>query len=157
MAKAQINDRFYYGEEDGKLCYCLPDTRITAEEGSDIWTDSSGAENKEEYKICVKDGDTLYVAMDFLKKYSNFSYEPFTGPNHVRIYTEWGEQQVAQVTKDTNLRVTGGVKSAVITEVPSGSRVIILDKMETWCKVETEQAMIGYIENRRTDRQDEIR
>ena len=149
MAKTQINDRFYYGEEDGKLCYCLPDTRITAEEGSDIWTDSSGAENKEEYKICVKDGDTLYVAMDFLKKYSNFSYEPFTGPNHVRIYTEWGEQQVAQVTKDTNLRVTGGVKSAVITEVPSGSRVIILDKMETWCKVETEQAMIGYIENRK--------
>ena len=123
--------------------------RITAQEGSDVWTDSSGAENKEACQICVKDGDTLYIAVDFLKKYSNFSFEEYTGPNRVRIYTEWGERQEATVTRDTNLRVTGGVKSAVVTEVPSGSRVIILDKMETWCKVETEDGMIGYIENRR--------
>lgn len=149
MVKSEINDRFYFSEEDGMLCYCLPDTRITAQEGSDVWTDSSGAENKEACQICVKDGDTLYIAVDFLKKYSNFSFEEYTGPNRVRIYTEWGERQEATVTRDTNLRVTGGVKSAVVTEVPSGSRVIILDKMETWCKVETEDGMIGYIENRR--------
>ena len=149
MVRNEINDRFYYSEEDGMLCYCLPDTRITAQEGSDVWTDSSGAENKEAYQICVKDGDTLFIAVDFLKKYSNFSFEEFTGPNRARIYTEWGERQEATVTKDTNLRVTGGVKSAVVTEVPSGSRVIILDKMETWCKIETEDGMIGYIENRR--------
>lgn len=149
MVKSEINDRFYFSEEDGMLCYCLPDTRITALEGSDVWTDSSGAENKEVCQICVKDGDTLYIAVDFLKKYSNFSFEEYTGPNRVRIYTEWGERQEATVTRDTNLRVTGGVKSAVVTEVPSGSRVIILDKMETWCKVETDDGMIGYIENRR--------
>ena len=149
MVKSEINDRFYFSEEDGMLCYCLPDTRITAQEGSDVWTDSSGAENKEACQICVKDGDTLYIAVDFLKKYSNFSFEEYTGPNRVRMYTEWGERQEATVTRDTNLRVTGGVKSAVVTEVPSGSRVIILDKMETWCKVETEDGMIGYIENRR--------
>ena len=144
-----INDRFYYGFEDGKLFYCLPDTRIAAQAGSDVWTDSSGAENKESYQICVQDGEKVYIAMDFLKKYSNFSYEAFTQPNRVRIYTEWGEREEATVTKDTNLRVTGGVKSAVVTEVPSGSRVIILDKMDTWCKVETAEAMIGYIENRK--------
>ena len=131
------------------LCYCLPDTRISVLAGSDVWTDSSGAENKEPYLICVEDGDSIYIALDFLKKYGNFSYEVFTGPNRIRMYNEWGEQQVAQVTKDTSLRVTGGVKSEVVTDVPSGSRVIILDKMETWCKVETEDAMIGYIENRR--------
>ena len=30
-----VNDRFYYSEEDMTLNYCLPDTRITAKEGSD--------------------------------------------------------------------------------------------------------------------------
>ena len=149
MVMSEINNRFYYSDGDGMLCYCLPDTRISAQEGSDVWTDSSGAEHKEAYQICVKDGETLYIAVDFLKKYSNFSFEEFTGPNRVRIYTEWGEREEATVTKDTNLRVTGGVKSAVVTEVPAESRVIILDRMETWCKVETEEAMIGYIENRR--------
>ena len=149
IVRSEISDRFYYSAGDGMLCYCLPDTRISVLAGSDVWTDSSGAENKEPYLICVEDGDSIYIALDFLKKYGNFSYEVFTGPNRIRMYNEWGEQQVAQVTKDTSLRVTGGVKSEVVTDVPSGSRVIILDKMETWCKVETEDAMIGYIENRR--------
>lgn len=147
--KKEINDRFYYSAEDEELCYCLPDTRIIAKAGSDVYTDSSGAEHKEAYQICAADGETVYVAMDFLLKYSNFSYEAFTGPNRIRLYTSWGERQEARVTKDTRLRVTGGIKSAVVTEVPAGSRVIILDKMETWCKVETEEAMIGYIENRK--------
>ena len=149
IVRSEISDRFYYSAGDGMLCYCLPDTRISVLAGSDVWTDSSGAENREPYLICVEDGDSIYIALDFLKKYGNFSYEVFTGPNRIRMYNEWGEQQVAQVTKDTSLRVTGGVKSEVVTDVPSGSRVIILDKMETWCKVETEDAMIGYIENRR--------
>ena len=148
-AKAEINDRFYYSPEDEMLCYCLPDTRITAKAGSDVYTDSSGAEHKEAYQICVADGDTVYVAMDFLLKYSNFSYEAFAGPNRIRLYTSWGERQEAKVTRDTKLRVTGGIKSAVVTDVPTGSKVIILDKMDTWCKVETEDAMIGYIENRK--------
>ena len=53
MVRNEINDRFYYSEEDGMLCYCLPDPRITAQEGSDVWTDSSGAENKEACQMWI--------------------------------------------------------------------------------------------------------
>ena len=56
-----INDRFYYSEEDMTLNYCLPDTRITAKEGSDVRTDSSGKETKENYVICVQNGEIVYV------------------------------------------------------------------------------------------------
>ena len=124
-----INDRFYYSEEDGELSYCLPETRVYAQEGSSTWKDTSGNETTEDYEICVQ--------------------ETFTAPNRLRLYTEWGERQEATVTRDTSLRVSGGVKSAVVCEVPSGTKVVILDKMDTWCKVETEDAMIGYIENRK--------
>jgi spore germination protein YaaH len=144
-----INDRFYYSEEDGELSYCLPETRVYAQEGSSTWKDTSGNETTEDYEICVQNGEILYVALDFVSKYSNFSYETFTAPNRLRLYTEWGERQEATVTRDTSLRVSGGVKSAVVCEVPSGTKVVILDKMDTWCKVETEDAMIGYIENRK--------
>ena len=144
-----LNDRFYYSEADRKLMYCLPDTRVTAAEGQDVWTDSSGKENKGAYKICAEQDGTVYVALDFVLKYSNFSYETFTEPNRMRIYTEWGERQEADVTKTTNLRVSGGVKSEVIAEVPEGSRVIVLERMDNWSKIETEDALIGYIENRK--------
>ena len=62
IVRSEISDRFYYSAGDGMLCYCLPDTRISVLAGSDVWTDSSGAENKEPYLICVEDGDSIYIA-----------------------------------------------------------------------------------------------
>ena len=52
-----INDRFYYSEEDGELSYCLPETRVYAQEGSSTWKDTSGNETTEDYEICVQNGD----------------------------------------------------------------------------------------------------
>ena len=112
-----LNDRFYYSEADRKLMYCLPDTRVTAAEGQDVWTDSSGKENKEAYKICAEQDGTVYVALDFVLKYSNFSYETFTEPNRMRIYTEWGERQEADVTKTTNLRAK--LRRELLRQTPS--------------------------------------
>ena len=144
-----LNDRFYYGEEDGELLYCLPDTRITAKEGESAWTDSSGAATQEQYAICVKEGDTLYVALDFVRKYTNFSYEAFTEPNRISIYNSWGERQEAEVTRATKLRSSGGVKSKVVSEVPEGTKLVVIERMDNWSKVVTPDVMIGYIENRK--------
>ena len=145
----QLSD--YHARKMGDHFYLdlAPETRVYAQEGSSTWKDTSGNETTEDYEICVQNGEILYVALDFVSKYSNFYYETFSAPNRLRLYTEWGERQEATVTRDTSLRVSGGVKSAIVSEVPSGTRVVILDKMDTWCKVETEDAMIGYIENRK--------
>ena len=144
-----LNNRFYYGEEDGLLCYCLPETRITAKVGESSWTDSTGAETKEQYAICVKEEDTLYVALDFVRKYTNFSYQAFTEPNRLSLYNTFGEREVAQMTKTTNIRASGGVKSKVVSEVTEGSKVVVIERMDNWSKVVTEDVMIGYVENRK--------
>jgi len=144
-----LNDRFYYGAEDGELCYCLPETRITAKVGESAWTDSSGAETKEDYVICAEEDDKIYVALDFVRKYTNFSYEAFTQPNRMSLYKEWGEREEAEVTKTTKIRASGGVKSKVVSEVTEGSKVVVIEKMDNWSKVVTEDVMIGYIENRK--------
>jgi spore germination protein YaaH len=144
-----LNDRFYYGAEDGELCYCLPETRITAKVGENAWTDSSGAETKEDYVICAEEDDKIYVALDFVRKYTNFSYEAFTQPNRMSLYKEWGEREEAEVTKTTKIRASGGVKSKVVSEVTEGSKVVVIEKMDNWSKVVTEDVMIGYMENRK--------
>ena len=144
-----LNNRFYYGADDGILCYCLPETRITAKEGESAWTDSAGRRTDEQYQICAKEGDTLYVALDFVKKYTNFSYEAFTEPNRISIYNVFGERQEAEITKTTKLRTSGGVKSKVVAEVPEGTKVAGIERMDNWSKVVTPDALIGYIENRK--------
>ncbi len=144
-----LNDRFYYGAEDAILCYCLPTTRITAKEGESVWTDSSGKETKEQYQICVKEGDKLYVALDFVRQYTNFYYEAFTEPNRLLLYNDFSQYEEAEITKATKLRASGGVKSKVVCDVAEGTKVTVIERMDNWSKVVTPDAMIGYVENRK--------
>ncbi len=148
--KKLINDRFYLGAQDGIVCYCLPDRRITVREGESSWTDSKGGSGDEDYMILVQRGDDQYfISLDFVRQYSNFSFEVFTEPNRVVMYTQWGERNEADVKGASKLRTSGGVKSEIVADVPSGSRVVVLDQMDTWSKVMTQDGMIGYVENRK--------
>lgn len=143
-----FNDRFYEDKGEGLLLYTVPDDIIRTVIGSSEVTNKNGTENFS----CVParyQGETLYIAIDYVKQYANFSYEGFGGPDRLQIYTQWEERQVAEVKKDTAVRILGGVKSEILKEVSAGEKVIILEQMETWSKVKTSDAIIGYVENKR--------
>ncbi len=144
-----LNDRFYEDKIEGLLLYTLPDSVIRTEIGtSDYWT-SNDESNNAGYVIARYEGDVLYIAADFVKKYTNFSYELFTEPYHMQVYTEWNERQAATIAKDTQVRYQGGIKSDILTDVSAGDSVIVLDEMENWSKVKTKDAYIGYVENKK--------
>lgn len=145
-----FNDRFYEDKGEGLLLYSLPTDTIRCVIGSDEVTDSEGAGSLG-YVPARYEGDTLYVAIDYVKNYTNFSYEGFTEPNRLQIYTEWNETQVAEIKKDTSVRVLGGVKSEILKDVTAGEKVRVLEQMETWSKVKTSDSVIGYVENKRLD------
>ncbi len=146
--KSLLNDRFYYGEADGQLLYCLPDTRIETNVGENTWENSAMESTKELYVPAVLDGDVLYVALDYVKKFTNFSYEAYEEPNRIVMYTQWGDQEIAALTKGSQLRESGGVKSEIVTDVKVGDQVIVLEPMDKWSKVMTMDGYLGYIENR---------
>jgi spore germination protein YaaH len=147
-----FNDRFYHDGKDGLLLYALPDRIVKTEVGSNEVT-SGDETTTRDYMITRYDGETFYVAADFVKEYSNFSYELFTEPNHMQVYTEWNERQTAEVLKDTQVRYQGGIKSDILTDVSKGDTVVILEEMENWTKVKTQDAFIGYIENKKLGEQ----
>lgn len=149
-----FNDRFYEDKQEGLLLYTLPDSIVRTEIGSSqLQTSYAGADESDiedaGYVISRYEGDVLYVAADFVKKYANFSYELFTEPYHMQVYTEWNERQTADIIKDTQVRYQGGIKSDILTDVAKGDSVIILEEMENWTKVKTQDAYIGYVENKR--------
>lgn len=147
-----FNDRFYEDKRENVLLYALPDKIVSVPIGSqEVWSDE--AEETRDYVIARYEGDMLYVAVDYVKEYANFSYTLYTEPNHMQIYTEWNERQVATVTKDTQVRYQGGIKSDILTDVSEGDQVIVLETMETWAKVKTEDAFIGYVENKKLGEQ----
>lgn len=143
-----FNDRFYEDKGEGLLLYTVPDDIIRTVIGSSEVTDGSGTETFS-YIPARYDGETLYIAIDYVKQYTNFSYEGFEEPSRLQIYTEWNERQVAKIKKDTAVRLRGGVKSEILEDVAAGDKVIVLEQMETWSKVKTSDAIIGYVENKR--------
>ncbi len=144
-----LNDRFYYGVADGTLLYTTPTSVITAEIGTDTYTDSETGPGQENYVIAKFEDDTLYVALDYVKKFTNFSYEGFKDPNHMVLVTTWEDQQVAQITKDTQIRLRGGVKSEILREISKGESVVVMEELENWTKVASQDGYIGYVENKK--------
>lgn len=147
-----FNDRFYEDKKEGLLLYALPDKVVRTQIGTDILTRGDESETRE-YVIARYEGDMLYIAADYVKEYANFSYELFFEPNHMQVYTEWNERQVATIAKDTQVRYQGGIKSDILTDVSEGDEVVVLEEMENWSKVKTKDAFIGYVENKRLEGQ----
>ncbi len=144
--------RFYYGEQDQVLLYTLPDAIVSTEIGSRNWTSTDGTQGTMDYPLARMEGDDLWILLDYATRFSRFNWELFGGegePWRVRIVTEWTSFQQAAVAKKTELRILGGVKSEILRDLDKGDKVVILEEMENWSKVRTQDAFIGYIENKR--------
>ncbi len=146
---AYFNDRFYEDKEEKLLLYALPDAVVSTNIGSSDYKVGEEELDNVGYVISRYDGDMLYIAVDFVAKYTNFSYELFTEPYHMQVYTEWNKRQTAKIDKDTRIRYQGGIKSDILKDVSKGDSVIVLEEMEKWSKVKTADAYIGYVENKR--------
>lgn len=152
-----FNDRFYEDKAQEILVYAMPKgfltTRIGYAELSDYGADFEEAGMAWDYVISRYEDGVLYIAADFVKGYSNFTYELFSEPNRMQVYTEWGERSTADITKDTQVRYQGDIKSDILTDVSEGDTVVILEEMENWTKVKTRDSFIGYVENKRLGEQ----
>ncbi len=141
-----LNEIFYADMNEQLLLYTTATETISAGFGTKTYTGSEGSKDTD-YTICYVENDTLYVALEYVRQFTNYSFEIFD--RHVQIYTEWGSRQVAEISKDTAVRLKGGIKSPILKEVAKGEAVEILEQMETWSKVKTSDSVIGYVENKR--------
>lgn len=143
----KINSRFFWDSNENKLLYTTANDLIMADAESTSYYVTKDSHSLDH--IIVKSGaQTAYVAIDFIKQYSNFSYEVFEAPNRVVITTQWGDYTAAPTKKKTELRVLGGIKSPILTEIEKGTALSVLAPDETWTKVATADGIIGYVKSK---------
>ncbi len=153
-----LNDRFYEDKNEGLLLYTLPTDTVRVEIGSCVYLTKDGESDMgfpiARYAEAMDgSGEALYVAADYVKLFTGYSYETFTAPNRMQVYTkEYGRGgNEAVIAKDTAVRYQGGVKSPILTDIKKGDGVVVLEKMEKWSKVKTQDAFIGYVENKQLE------
>lgn len=142
-----FNEGFYVDKQEQLLLYTTATDTYRVNIGSGSWQNS--LETKDPgYTICFAEGENIYVAADYLKMFTNYSYEVFNDLC-MQVYTEWGTRELAEVVRDTQVRSLGGIKSPILRQIAKGETVEILKQMETWSEVKTSDSIIGYIENKR--------
>lgn len=142
-----LNNRFYLDKNENWLIYTTPTDVIKNPLGTGTYY-ISGGENTKEYQITAVRDDVVYIAMDYVKMFTNFTYEYFPNPNRIQLRTEWGQKTTATIKKDTAVRYRGGVKSEILREISEGEEVTVLEELETWVKVKTNDAIMGYVETK---------
>lgn len=146
--RSLLNSRFYYGTEDNVLIYCLPEEKFVARAGEKSWESDVSGVTQESYAPVVLDGDTVYVALDYVKKFTNIYYAAYEGPNRVILRNAWGTEKMATVRGSTNMRTLGGVKAPIIAAVEEGTEVLVLEELDDWTRIETADGYYGYVESK---------
>ena len=140
-----VNKRFYWDANENLLLYTLPQGSVVANIGSKEYTEVS-EQKSEEYVIWQTVDNKAYVALDFVKKYTNMECKEHQDPNRVMIVNEFGKTTVAEMKRDTQVRFQGGVKSPILTEVKKSEKVTVIEDEDGWKKVRTSDGFIGYVQ-----------
>ncbi len=145
-----LNSRFYWDASENLYLYALPTELVSAQVGSSDYSVAK-AKQSEDYVILRADGDYAFVALDFINKYTNFTYEYWEDPNHVHIVNEFGEKDVVTAQKKVQVRYQAGIKSPILTTADKGSTIFVLEEGEEidgWTRVLTKDGYIGYVRDK---------
>ena len=146
--RKNINSRFYFDKIENKLLYTTAENVITVEAASSDYYIGNKKQAGEVGAIFKLDADRAYINIDFVKQYSDLIVQSFFNPNRITLQTDLSEYQSATLLKDSEIRVKGGIKSPILTEISKNKKVQVLDKMDDWTKVATNNGFIGYVKNK---------
>lgn len=143
-----LNPRFYWDANENILLYATSRDLISAEADSNNYliTKSSVDFGR---PIVKATSDSAYVDMDFIREYSDLTYEFLPEPNRIIINNIWGDYEVASAKRSTHVRVQGGIKSPILADLKEKDPVTILEAGDNWTKVMTADGIIGYVQNKR--------
>lgn len=129
LVQKKINSRFYWDKNEQLLIYTLP-TESVKENSADQIKNINGK---------------MYINLAYVQQYTNIDYAEYDSPARLVIRSQWGETSYAELKSKTALRVLGGPKSPVLTDLEAGTKVTWLDDAGKWSHIKTEDGYIGYV------------
>lgn len=147
FVKQNFNSRFYWDNNENVLIYTTPDDVIKAEVGSREYSQTK-SKNAVEYVIVKTDGSNVYIALDYVKMFSNIKYEYYKDPARLCITYEWNTVDTGKIKEKTQLRTGAGIKKDIITDLSKDTEITLLESKGDWSKAVTDDGYIGYVKNK---------
>lgn len=146
VVSGYLNSRFFWDGTEQILRYTLPEgiLNVSGETADYVIGREAGTA---EHTILHIQGDQMYLSLSFVEQYTNIRSEIFENPNRVVISDTWGTVDYTEIKRGTEVREKGGIKSPVLTEAERGDLVTVLEEMDSWSEICTEDGFVGYVKN----------
>lgn len=143
----KLDSRYYWDANECKLLYTTADTTYMVESGSEDYYKGNKKNSLEAGVLVRLTEDKVLVNLEYAKMLSTMEIAAFEKPNRLVISTVKREIKQAVVEDDAKVRVRGGIKSKILTEVKEKDVVEVLEVLDSWTKVLTSDGVCGYIKN----------
>lgn len=147
VAAGELGGRFYWDEETQAVLYTMPDGVVEIAPGSTSYS-IDGEETEEDYTILEQIDGVNYLALDFLEQFMQIKGTVYENPSRAVIQYKWGMHSCVTADKETVIRYQGGIKSPILGDIQKGDTMYLLEELDNWSRVMTEEGLDGYVENK---------
>lgn len=147
----ELGGRFYWDKESEKMLYTTATGTLEIKPEDTTYTIAEQVK-QQDYVIVKEIGEEFYIALDFAEQYMPIQGEVYDNPNRIVLSYKWGETNTVIVSKDTEVRYQGGIKSPILSDVKKGDTLILLEEMENWSRVMTTDGIDGYVEKKNLEK-----
>ena len=142
--KANIDNGYVYDRDEGILRYTTDKDIISANRGDSSYFIGRSEENVG-VSIIEEEGGEIYLALPFIKEFSDITYTVESEPDRIVIEKAGWEKTVATVKRNTQIRRLGGPKSKILADVKKGDGITVIENVGKWSCVMTGDGVIGYM------------
>lgn len=137
VVNTYLNQRYYWDSANQQILYATP---------SELTSASASSEAGD--KVWVKD-DKVYLNLTYVQEYTDLDAYITKDPYRIAIQYKFKNVKTVTVKKNTSIRYRGGIKSSILTSVKKGTKLRLIEEMENWDQVATDDGYIGYIDKKK--------
>ena len=137
VVNTYLNQRYYWDSANQQILYATP---------SELTSASASSEAGD--KVWVKD-DKVYLNLTYVQEFTDLDAYITKNPYRIAIQYKFKNVKTVTVKKNTSIRYRGGIKSAILTSVKKGTKLRLIEEMENWDQVATDDGYIGYIDKKK--------
>lgn len=137
VVNTYLNQRYYWDSANQQILYATP---------SELTSVSASSEAGD--KVWVKD-DKVYLNLTYVQEFTDLDAYITKDPYRIAIQYKFKNVKTFTVKKNTSIRYRGGIKSAILTSVKKGTKLRLIEEMENWDQVATDDGYIGYIDKKK--------
>ena len=139
VVNTYLNQRYYWDSANQQILYATP---------SELTSVSASSEAGD--KVWVKD-DKVYLNLTYVQEFTDLDAYITKDPYRIAIQYKFKNVKTVTVKKNTSIRYRGGIKSAILTSVKKGTKLRLIEEMENWDQVATDDGYIGYIDKKKVE------